>query len=132
MTNLFAVHEVEPGRFVVAQEGDYTSTDGERRAPLATIVSESWSPRERADFNIHLVEPASHRPGERIVSARFERVDGVVKNIVETAPIPAPPPPIRSQLDNFGQLLDVMVEAGAVTVARAATIKTKLKARAGL
>lgn len=44
------------GVYRAAQNGAIDSLDGERRAPLQTILHESWTAEERAEFGIYVLE----------------------------------------------------------------------------
>lgn len=62
---MLIVRETAPGAFdLVYGNPTLDSRDGERRAPLATILADSWTDEERAGFGVYLVDetpPAGHR-----------------------------------------------------------------------
>lgn len=65
-----------------------TSLDGEIRAPLRTILHESWTEQDRAAFGIYMVDTAPPE-GQRWTGA-FEDDDGTPVPVFE----PLPPPPV--------------------------------------
>lgn len=66
--------------------------DGEARAPLLTILAESWTPKERAEYGIYIANQHPVPEGQRIVSYCFAMdEDGVVWQNCEYEDIPKPP-----------------------------------------
>jgi hypothetical protein len=89
-----AVRETKAGAFEpIAGNPTLTSLDGEVRAPLATILHESWTAEDRAKFGVHVVEPCRIPDGKRPVgSPIYEKRDGAVVEVREFEDIPAPQP----------------------------------------
>lgn len=54
-------------------------------------VAELWSDGDLASIGIFRVSPAVPPAGEEVVSESFERVNGVVAQVLVTRPIPQPP-----------------------------------------
>jgi len=80
---------------VLATGGDFTrlignptltSLDGETRAPLRTILADSWTEQDRAAFGVFLVDTAPPE-GKRWTGA-FEDDDGVPVPVFEDLPPP--------------------------------------------
>ena len=68
-----------------------TRLDGEERAPLQTLLHESWTDEQRAAFGIYKAQPFSVPSGKRIVPGAqesFALVDGVVKQVFAVEDIP--------------------------------------------
>jgi hypothetical protein len=98
------------------------SLDGEARAPLATILHESWTAEDRLRFGVHLVEPVDIPRGKRQIGAPgFSKdEDGQVRVVlpIEDAPKPAvevardPLSELRVQMADLARRLAVL-EQGA-------------------
>lgn len=69
-----------------------TSLDGEIRAPLQTVLHESWTDQDRAAFGVHLVE-TNPPEGQRWTGA-FEDDDGTPVAAFEPLP-----PPTKTDVD---------------------------------
>jgi hypothetical protein len=54
-------------------------------------VAELWSDNDLAGIGIFRVDPAKPPAGEEVVSVSFERVGGVVTQVLVTQPVPQPP-----------------------------------------
>jgi hypothetical protein len=109
---MIVVKETGKGAFErVLGNPTLTSIDGKVRAPLRTIMHDSWTAEERAAFGVHLVEPAKIPDGKRAVgAATYEKRNGAV---VEVRAVEDNPPPQPSRYD----LLRADVEALAARVA---------------
>jgi len=73
--------------------GDMTllSRDGERKAPLRTILAQSWSADERAAFGIYIAEPFTVPDSKvRVGAERFERDGSVVRQVFDLTDVPGP------------------------------------------
>lgn len=70
-----------------------TSLDGESRAPLRTILHESWTAQDRAAFGVFMVDTTP--PEGKQWTYAFEDDDGVPVAVFEDIP-PAPPPSVVS------------------------------------
>lgn len=88
----FTVLEVAPGEFITPSNNPtLDSLDGERRAPLLTILHESWKPAERAKFGVFIVEIPNAPAGQSLSSLTFERNEsGKVVGNATYIPTPAP------------------------------------------
>lgn len=86
------VHETAPGVFErISGSRTLTSLDGEFRAPLRTIMHESWSAEERAAYGVFEAVPFVVPEGKVSVgSERFERDGGAVLQVFDVEDIPAP------------------------------------------
>ena len=93
---MIAVRETKPGVFdPVAGNPTLISLDGKVKAPLLTILSPSWTPEERAQFGIHVVEQPTVPEGKEAVGQpRYERQGGKVVEVrdLEDAKPPQPSP----------------------------------------
>lgn len=54
---MIAVIETKDGFEPIGGNPALLSLDGDRRAPLAVILSDSWTAEERAAFGVYIVEP---------------------------------------------------------------------------
>ena len=84
---MIIVRESAPNQFEPVHAGDIESLDGDRRAPLAVILHETWSAAERAEFGIYLVDPVPVPAGQHATSSGFARVDGSVVQVHQLEPI---------------------------------------------
>lgn len=84
---MIAVLEISPGQFIPAPN-EVSSLDGERRAPIATVLAPSWTDEERAEFGVFLVEPAIPPTGQTVIGSSFARIEGEVRQVFETEPRP--------------------------------------------
>jgi len=66
-----------------------TSLDGETRAPLLTILHDSWSEQERAAFGVYMVDTTP--PEGKQWTYAFEDDDGVPVAVFEDIPPPTVP-----------------------------------------
>lgn len=61
-----------------------TSLDGTKRAPLRTILSQSWTAEMRAEFGIYLAEPVEIPEGKRALgSPRYERQGSAIAEVYD-------------------------------------------------
>jgi hypothetical protein len=92
------------------------SLDGKEKAPLLTIMHESWNAADRARFGIFIAENFAMPDGMQADSPeRFERGDdGVMRQVYDVAPIPTP----GVQVGRTGFDLKVRVEALEAQVAQ--------------
>ena len=109
---MIAVRELDPGVFTLATTDIVESLDGKRRAPVATLVGGGFTDEDRAEFGIYLVEPSPVQEGQRLVGSAFQRVDGVVVQVLDVEPWdPVPAVVSRRQmklaLNAAGKLDDV-------------------------
>jgi hypothetical protein len=80
------------------------SLDGERQAPLATILHESWTEAERLAFGVHLVEiPKIPRGKTEVGAPVLEKVGGRV--VMRRVLADAPKPDVETLADPIGQRL---------------------------
>jgi hypothetical protein len=108
---MIAVIETKDGIEPITGNPTLTSLDGKTRAPLLTILHESWTAEDRAKFGVHLVEPAEVPDGKRTVgAATYEKRDGVVVQVVEVEDIPQPDP----QPDYIAILMDLKARVEAL------------------
>lgn len=94
---MIPVREISTDTFV-RLVGDQTldSLDGTRRAPLATILHDSWSAQERAAFGVFLATPFVVPQGKiKSGEPRFVREAGEVKQVFDVAD---PPPPSAEEV----------------------------------
>lgn len=84
---MISVIEISPGVFTTDRPHILTSLDGERQATLVTVLSPHWSEEERAEFGLFMVAPAAVPTGHRVTAISYERIDGAVTQVVETAPV---------------------------------------------
>lgn len=69
------------------------SLDGQVRAPLATILSASWSAQDRAAFGVYLVERFQAPDGKKATGAvRYELAGGVVREAYDVVDAETPQP----------------------------------------
>ena len=93
--------------------GAFQSGDGDAAVNHSTDWLAASTAEERAELHIHDVPPADVPDGMIIVSRRYERVDGVVTEILELAPasivVPASVTPrqLRLALHFAGKLAQV-------------------------
>lgn len=68
------------------------SLDGETKAPLLTILHESWTEKERAAYGVHLVESVSIPKGKDCIGGpRYERDRaGKVVEVRDMVDMPTP------------------------------------------
>ena len=92
---MITVQQLTPGAFVeVGGNPVITSLNGEVHAPLATIMSDSWSEEDRAAFGIYTVEPAEVPAGKVAVGVPYyERQSGVVVQVLTLVDAPPAPTP---------------------------------------
>jgi hypothetical protein len=97
--------------------------DGNARAPLQTIMADSWSAADRAAYGVFVVEPAVAPEGETITSTSFARVNGVVVQQAETAAyVPQVVSPRQMKLAMLGAGMLDDVEAFVAAADRAVQI----------
>lgn len=80
---MIPVKETSPGVFErIVGNPVLLSLDGEEKAPLAVLLHESWSDKDRARFGVALAEPFVPPVGKRIVGDQsFEKRDGKVVEV---------------------------------------------------
>ena len=107
---MIPVIEVVPGVFERAAGNPVlTSLDGEVRAPLQTILADSWTGEERAQFGVYMAEPFVEPAGKIVVGQpRYEmQGDNVVEvRDVQDAPKPEPRRDVFAELDAMRARLD--------------------------
>lgn len=65
---MIVLHEAGPGTLKpIEGNPTLTSRDGKQRAPLATILSETWTDAQRAAFGIYFADPEGVPDGHRAV-----------------------------------------------------------------
>lgn len=101
------VREVEPNVFEpIGGNPELDSLDGELRAPLLTILVDSWTPEDRARFGIYLVAPFTIPSGkQRVGQPVYSRVEGAVVEWFDVEDIPPPPDPMPNTLAELQALL---------------------------
>jgi hypothetical protein len=89
---MIAVRETSPDVFEpIVGNPTLLSIDGEVKAPLRTVMADSWTAEDRARFGVHLVEPADIPDGKQAVGApTYVRRGGVVVEVRAVEDIPAP------------------------------------------
>jgi hypothetical protein len=96
---MITVRETKSGTFErLVGNPTLLSLDGEVKAPLKTICSPTWTPADRAEFGVYLVEPFVVPEGMQEVGPRtyVKGSDGVVVEVATVEDIPAPPPDTRT------------------------------------
>lgn len=85
---MIPVREVSPGRFEqITGNPVLTSDDGKERAPLQTILHQSWSDGDRARFGVYMAVPFVAPEGRGIKGGpTYEREDGVIRQRFELMP----------------------------------------------
>lgn len=113
---MIPVRETKPGQFErITGNPTLKSLDGTRKAPLRTILHESWSAEERAAFGVYLVEPATIPQGKRAISdRRIERINGEVVEVMDLEDIPEPPKITMSDRDAVSLLRDLVRRVDAL------------------
>lgn len=109
---MIPVQETSPGVFQPITEDTLTSRDGKSRHPVAAILHESWSAEDRANYGVYLAQPATVPAGKRVVATSFERVDGIVTQVLtlETV-VPSSVTPRQMDLALIAADLDDEVDA---------------------
>jgi hypothetical protein len=73
-----------------------TSLDGTMRAPLRTIMSPTWTAKERAAFGIYVVAPAAIPAGKQAVGLpQYQKKSGTLVQVRTLEDVrPSEPPPV--------------------------------------
>lgn len=106
---MIVVIETNDGFKRLTNQTDFVTKDGERRASLSTILHESWSPSDRADFGIYLAQEAVVPNGHVVLDENFELDDvtGLIEQRLTTeqsrsVPVTVSPRQMRKALRNLG------------------------------
>ena len=91
---MIPVIEVLPGVFERAVGNPVlTSLDGDVVAPLQTILADSWTDEDRANFGVYMAEPFAEPQGKIAVGQpRYEEQAGKVVEVRDVADAPKPQP----------------------------------------
>ncbi len=98
MSTPIPVLEGPEGVFQPVTAGQLTSLDGKCIAPIAVVLHDSWSAEDRAKFGVHFALSAEVPAGQVVTERSFQRVAGVVREVVVTQPIPVQQATIQQTL----------------------------------
>ncbi len=82
---MIVVRKTEKGFVRISGNPTLKSLDGKTKAPLRTIMHESWTAEDRAEYGIYVAEGFEVPDGKVSAgSETFEETNGVVKQILTT------------------------------------------------
>lgn len=104
---MIVVLKTEDGFVPISGNPTLTSLDGETRAPLAVLLCDSWTDKDRARFGVFIVEPMAIPEGKQAAgSPSYERgLDGKLVQV-----IPLEDKPIPRQRRDFAAEIDSLAE----------------------
>lgn len=113
---MIAVIKTKDGFEPIGGNPTLDSLDGEKRAPLATILAESWTTDDRAEFGVFLVEPMEIPAGKVAVGMPRYEADGhygvvEVRDLEDEKPRPEPLPTALDELRSDMEALAKRVTA---------------------